>query len=407
MLRIKIANSKIDYPELTLVLLLSYSHIAAGIGWITTGVIGQTFGFVTSILKVIVAFLMLYTIARYIKRVSIDSIVIIVVFVVLYLFSMINDDTYYEVMRQGLLNSTFLDCIPVYVLFRLCANYESFWRYIKYVSWVILTVFTIAFFTYDVGHVYRSFSAGLIIAVGFFTIEWLYKEKRLMLVPSIFSMVLLTIGGRRSSLISVLLGVIIILIFKKDYRKIFFGVLIFAAVYFLYEPLINLLYNISLDMGIRSRVLLKMVSGNAMEDSHRFEQWRYVLQMVFASPLKMMFGLGIAGERYYMLNHFSHMELQGYPHGIIVEIIGHYGIILGVVFEVYLFVIAPVKIFKSNSGMSNKTIFIYSIVLASALLFQDSYIQNRYFFLYIAILVSFLGLRKEKFDGENRYTNFS
>lgn len=378
---------KIDYPELALILYLFHDKITSGFSWIILGVSGNDVSAIGVTLVAVTFWFMLIALVKYYKRIKVDVFLVILFFVMAYTFSLSNPGTVYQIERQGLLEATFAECIPVYLLFRISNNYESMWRYAKKISWIIFSVYGLAFFVYDVGHVYRSYSAGMMLPVAVFVIEWLYDEKKKMVIPVIISVVFITIGGRRSSLIAVLLIVIVVLIIKKNYKMIICGIAAVAIIYFFWEPISNQLYIISVSVGVNSRVLRRMLSGNIIEDSHRFEQWAYVFRLIFSSPKYSILGMGIAGERNYMLNHFSHMVLQGYPHNVIVEIIGHYGIIIGVLMEVILFIVAPIKAFRNFKNNCKKTrILLLVITLTSMLLFQDSYLQSKYFFMYLAVL---------------------
>jgi hypothetical protein len=102
---------------------------------------------------------------------------------------------------------------------------------------------------------------------------------------------------------------------------------------------------------------------------------------------KALFGLGVVGERPYLIESFN--MAGGYPHGIVVEIIGHFGFIIGLFLNWLLIIKLPFNTFQRIKTDKDKiTIFIFSIALASQLFSQDSYIQNRYFFLYLAVIMS-------------------
>lgn len=172
---------------------------------------------------------------------------------------------------------------------------------------------------------------------------------------------------------------------KKDYKMLFTGIAVVLVVIAFWTPLLQLLYNICMNFGVRPRILTRIISGTISDDSHRFEQWSYVFELLNSSLNRMLFGLGVAGERSYMLSHFAHMQLQGYPHDIFVEVIGHYGYILGSFFCVML-VYMPFRAIKFNrQGEDYLKIILFAIAVTSQLIFQDSYLQNKFFFLYLSI----------------------
>lgn len=389
-------NSKLYSAEFALVIYLFHSLISSGVSWVILGVTGREIDPLEIPLLAITGFAIFVAFLQHFGRLRLDSVAIIGLFFALYLISSFNPDTAYQIRRQNLLQMTFVGCIPAYILFRMTESYEAIWKYAKQIAYLILVVYGAAFFVYDVGHVYRSYSAGMMLPATIFTIEWLYLGKKNMAIPAFLAMLLITVGGRRSSLVAILLLVCVILISKRNFATLIVVVLAGVLFYVSFDYVVERLYYISTSLGIHSRTLRRMVTGDTLEDSHRFEQWAYVFKLIFQSPQYTLFGLGAAGERSYFLKHFIHMELQGYPHGLLVEMIAHYGIFAGLFLDVLLVGIGPYKALqRAETNVPSALVFLMVISLASSLLFQDSYLQNQYFFVYIAVMYSLLSAPKE------------
>ena len=394
MLNIFKTKPELHSAELALVLYLFHGNISAGVSWVILGLTGRELDPLGTPLVAATMLCLAVALLHHFRRLRLDSLVLIVAFGFLYMVTCLNPDTAYQVSRQGLVKATFLDCIPAYILFRMCGHYDAIWKYAKVVSYVILAVYAMAFVVYDVGHVYRSFSAGMALPAALFVIEWLSLDKSRMAPLAVLSIVLIVVGGRRSSLIAVLILVCVILFLKRDFVALVAVALVGGILYLSFDIIIEQLYYLSSNLGINSRTLRRVMAGEGMEDSHRFEQWAYVMQLVFQSPQNAVFGLGIAGERNYLITNVMQARAtelsQGYPHGGLVEIIGHYGIFLGLAIEYVLVVYGPSKAFKNTSSdVSRKMILLLSIAFVCPLFFQDSYLQNKFFFLYLAVLFTF------------------
>ncbi|WP_322154917.1 O-antigen ligase family protein [Paratractidigestivibacter sp.] len=398
MLNVLKSKPELHSAELALVLYLFHGNISAGVSWVILGLTGRELNLLGTPLVAVTMLCAAIALLHHFRRLKLDSLVLIIIFGFLYMVACLNPDSAYQVSRQNLVQVTLLDCIPAYILFRMCRHYDAIWKYAKVTSYVVLFVYAAAFVVYDVGHVYRSFSAGMALPALLFVVEWLYLEKNRTAPFAVLAIALLVVGGRRSSLIAVIILICIILFLKRDFVLLAAVALVGGALYLSFDMVVEQLYYFSSDFGINSRTLRRLMSGEAMEDSHRIDQWAYVLQLILRSPQSALAGLGIAGERSYMLAHFAHMQLQGYPHGLLVELIGHYGIVLGLALDVLLIAVGPYRVFRViNNDRVAMTVVLLFVALVSQLLFQDSYLQNKFFFVYLAILVNFaVGRRGEE-----------
>lgn len=375
--------SKIFDLEFATALFLAYNNIMAAANWITDDKLISANEMIRYL--AILYFFMALGCELLVRKNSIpcDILFVFGVFLFLYLVSMLNANTYHIIVSQGLLLNTFLEGLSLYAALRLIQNKNKLWHEIVVVSWVVLILYSYSFFVYNVGDTnnYRTFSSGLILVAGVFLTNWLYSNDKKYILPSILSVVFIATCGRRSSLVSLAIIIAVILLLKKDYKKLFACMIILAGLALFWKSLIFLLYDICVGFGVRPRILVRILAGTIEDDSHRFEQWSYVFYLVNQSVKNFFLGLGVAGERYYMLSHFQHMKIYGYPHCILVEMIGHFGMLFGPLIELFLFVVGPIRTFRNNIHDDEYIkLFLFGISIASALLFQDSYLQNKFFF---------------------------
>ena len=96
------------------------------------------------------------------------------------------------------------------------------------------------------------------------------------------------------------------------------------------EQLINGLIQIMNSLGIESRTLEKMLSGDIMNDSERNLIWTYLI----ASAIKKIpFGQGIGADRLILQQK---MRSGLYAHNFIIELIVNYGIIVGAIVGIWI-----------------------------------------------------------------------
>lgn len=399
----KIREKKISgylSPEISVCFLVFYSSLSSGMNMVLSGMFGRTTNIILDILRIIGFSLLAFGLVCHRKRIHWDFIVLPIILSFLFLLAMINPDTSYEISRQGLISSVFIGAVPIYYSVRLSRRYDRIWAYLKIFAILSFSILFFAFFVANVGSKenYKTYSNDLFLCAAIFLIEWLYNNRRRYSIVAMASIFLIATCGRRSSLVSLILLIAIICVLRKKYKILVGGVLFGLFLMLFWSTILTGLYEFISGFGVRPRILLRIVLGNVTDDSHRFEQWAYVFEMIFSSIGNVFFGLGVVGERHYMLQHFTHMVFQGYPHGIHVELIAHFGLFIGVFLVLFFFVLGPVRFIKKYAQNSNQLpFFLLSFTLLTVLLLQDSYIQSRWFFMYLAMLIPlFKGVGKSR-----------
>ena len=386
-------------PELSLCIMLCSALFGNGVRWILSGGISLEGNlFVTIFYATGLAFLLL-SILLHLDRIKLDMIVLPISILLLLLFSMINSDTLYEVERQGIISDVFLTALPIYFSTRLVRNYQRFWRMLMIFSHISLLLMIASFFFANVGsrENYKTFSNCVIVIAGVYLIEWLYNDgKKWNAVAAMISFFLIATCGRRSSLVSLLLLAFIICIIKKKYKLIIAALILGLFLLFLWRPLIEYLYDLIRSFGVRPRILLRILEGNVTDDSYRFDQWQYGLGLLGSSFGSALFGLGLVGERHLYLEHFEHMSIHGYPHGIHIEMLLHFGLILGIALLLFLIVFGPIRFIRQNHLNTCKmSLFLLALTLFSTLFLQNSYVVTSWFYFYLAMLVPMITKRRK------------
>lgn len=386
-------------PELSLCIMLCSGIFGNAVRWIfSSGTTSEGNLYITIFYATGLAFLLL-SILLHLDRIKLDMIVLPISILLLLLFSMINSDTLYEVERQGIISEVFLIALPIYFSTRLVRNYQRFWRMLMIFSHISLLLMIASFFFANVGSRdnYKTFSNCVIVIAGVYLIEWLYNDgKKWNAVAAMISFFLIATCGRRSSLVSLLLLAFIICIIKKKYKLIIAALILGVFLLFMWRPLIEYLYDVIKSFGVRPRILLRILMGNVTDDSYRFDQWQYGLDLLGSSLSSALFGLGLVGERHLYLEHFDHMINHGYPHGIHVEMLLHFGLILGIALLLYLSVFGPIRFIRQNHlNTSKMALFLLAFVLFSTLFLQNSYVDTSWFYFYLAMLVPTISRRKK------------
>lgn len=196
------------------------------------------------------------------------------------------------------------------------------------------------------------------------------------------SLVIITALGSRGAIMC--FGAFTILKLVKGMKKItltkaliyilLLGLLILGIV--LFNDIIEFLYNTLLKYGINSRTL-KLFLGDSIHLSGRDRIYEDVLKATLNKPL---LGLGLAGDR-----HILGGNRGSYAHNIFLEILSHFGIIVGSFF-IILLIYKIIKItFKKDMKIYNMAIIWISLALIP-LMVSSSYLIDFKFWIMIGLI---------------------
>lgn len=270
--------------------------------------------------------------------------------------------------------------LPTFLAIASIRNFQVLIDTLYYVSWCtfgLALIYALSFFT---GHVVfesynMSFSYGLLIP----TLS-LYTHKNFWSVIASFFMFLMIIalGSRGAAVIFVCYLLYDFLINNKRFFFIFilFGIGISLLIPYFIEFLSTL--------GISSRTLSLLLSGNIGDDAGRDYIYQKCLEMLFNSPL---IGLGLFGDR---------VILNGaYCHNIFGEILIDFGFPFGVFIILGLSIWIILRYFQFTCV---NRVFLVMMVLAvlMRLFVSGTYLEDYDFALLIGILYRGDRIRKIK-----------
>lgn len=208
------------------------------------------------------------------------------------------------------------------------------------------------------------------------------------------SLFCILVAGSRGPLLGVGL---IFLIFLFDYVKskplykkiILIGLFIFVMIIILinFTTIVREMALFLQKIGISSRTITKIISGEITDDSGRARLYQIALDLIrHGGP----FGNGIYGDRY-TISSLTTMWI-GYCHQIALEILVDFGYLLGGVFLIAMIRRILKILFSPESQWRN--IFIIFLISASQLLLSGSYLFSSLFWGCFAVGVCW----KERYD---------
>lgn len=183
-----------------------------------------------------------------------------------------------------------------------------------------------------------------------FALVFLYmalKEKKALdITASLLCIFMILAGGSRGPVLFIgLFFVLYVSIQLKHSRKkalILLAIILGTIVlYFTYDAILLGLSALISKMGLSSRFITKLLSGEISNDSGRSRIWAAA-----ASMIKKPFGYGALGSRPVICD----IIMVGYPHSIIYEILIDYGVIVGTVILLVLLQKSLSILFFKNSG---------------------------------------------------------
>lgn len=189
-------------------------------------------------------------------------------------------------------------------------------------------------------------------------------------------MVILSLGSRGAVLCTIVF--IFLKYIKGNYKKAWLNICVVATAVgaiFYSDKILQLLNKIFLTYGIKSRNIALFLK----EGVHLSGRDRLLEKVIMEIADKPIFGIGIAGDR---------KILNGtYVHNVLIEILSHFGVILGSAILMILIIL----IFKS---LLTKNISEYSLIIIwvslglVVLMVSSSYLENIKFWIFLGLLIN-------------------
>ena len=250
--------------------------------------------------------------------------------------------------------------LPTFLAVTCVRKFQILIDTLYYISWCtfgLALIYALAFFS---GHIeFEAYNMGFSYGLLLPTLS-LYTRKSFWAIVSALIMLLeiIALGSRGAVLIFVCYLLYDLLIYNKKYFLLF--ILFGGAGYILLPYFIEFLS----DIGITSRTLTLLLSGNIGQDSGRISIYQQCVESLMQNPL---LGLGLFGDR---------VILNGsYCHNIFLEIAINFGIPLASLLIVGLFIWIIVRYYHF---VSSNRFFLMMIILAALmkLLVSGSYLED-------------------------------
>ena len=272
-------------------------------------------------------------------------------------------------------------CLPTMLAMRVIHDFDVFKTVLVYVSWAtifLLLIYMLAFLqgSFLIESYNMSFGYGLLLPTLI-----MYNEKtKITFIAFIFSLFsILSLGSRGPVLIIGVYVVYDIFINHKKYIPLLLGgVFVFMASLM---PIVQYLDSI----GIQSRTLHKMISGDIDGDSGRGDLYAKVFDTVLENPI---LGLGVYGDR---------VILNGaYCHNIIVEMMVNWGIPLAILLML-VFAFQIFEIYKRTVKEYRNILVLFLCSSMIHLFLSNSYLSDASFFAFVGLVLfyrrRFVGLK--------------
>lgn len=284
--------------------------------------------------------------------------------------------------------------VPSGVIAYNTKSFKDFFKYSRGISWIgSIFLFVALLFGYMEVYDYQYWgvhlSPFLLIAYGSF----LLYNKKIDLALTLFDLSLILLGGRQSFFVAVIGMLLMYIVVKcKDKRHKLLMYILFVSIFFLAYLLSDILIDglgglVSL-LGINSRTLDMLVSGEIFSTTTR--------AYIYDSSIRALVNHGdningIFADRYFVRRYGDWIA---YPHNIFFELLLDFGYVVGSVFSFLLIIIVIMNFIKGSIERKTLVSMLFSIVFLR-LFVSSSFIIEGTFYLMLGL---FFGV---KFTGKN------
>ena len=269
----------------------------------------------------------------------------------------------------------------LYMFQFLHARQRGYWNGITYTGDTIRLGYSIEF-GYNVAFCFMCFIS-----------LYLYDSRRRYVIEAIVSLLLLVGEGSRGALLCIGMGLLLLVISKwreeDSLRRVLLlvGIIIMAIIFITAFPFLVEMINVN---KVSSRTIQSLVSGEFLNDNGRSIIWTIALGMVRSSGYT---GYGFYGDRYVIGRRFY----WGYPHNVFLEVLIEFGIMIGVILIVY-FLYSFIKMYLKCKDIEWQLLVAIFGSACSKLLISDSFWYNRFFWLFLGVLLMWKDEEKVGFD---------
>ena len=364
-------------------------------------------------------FIFILSLSRIIKRsLTTHSIfVAIAISIISYLITFLinsNNTTYFINIGIDFL----IRSIPWLLVGFAVRDYRVMKKYINLSGVIIITSFSYNFFIlkanlFGDGFYSQQYSYTLLIAAIIFT-NSIYEKKRFYnIVLLFFTLILMTLLGARGPLVCYILYVglknyvSLRLNIKKVTLNLAITTITVILIYVFHPYILNKLLFLSNKMNLSTRIIHRILGGAYFLDNSRVSLVEYSIELLKQYPL---LGVGVGNDRLLLANKIgvanSLSEVVGwYPHNIFLEILLHFGIIIGSILIIYMLRIMYVSVRKIKNKDVIDIISIFIGIGFFPLFFSSSYIESPIFFVLIGMCLYQYEMYMSRTKKKNLTTN--
>lgn len=319
---------------------------------------------------------------------NIDTFILFMIFLLSYVVSFTIIPENREYMFTSVFDYTFnplylfiIYAFPGYFLIRSISNYKLLTKYLYIFSAIVLISSILYYFIFvSLGFTieYMTFSYNFLLHLVFLIIYFLFKKGLFSFLLSVVGIIMIVLTGARGPLVISLLSAVTFLLFSslrdKKGRVTLLITPIFVLLFLVYyDDLFKLLFQLSSYLNIDSRTLSFIVQDNFFDGDSRLNLFNNSIKYINLT------GYGMFGDR---------LLLDGtYPHNIFLEILLHFGYIIGTL------IILLVSFLFLRTGITKN---IYSRILFFSflsigffkLLITGTYLTEPGFYILLGISVS-------------------
>ncbi len=347
-----------------------------------------------------VAFAMFLYLRDY-KKLKADSLCLYLAFIIAYILSFLMFPKNQTYLFTGLgdytanpLYTVFIYSLPGYVFVRELKSYDCFKDIMTKLSYVVVVLSCLVYFLSPGSSAtqYMVFSYNMLVPLFFVIMHKPQKRRILHYVTVSLGSFAFVFGGARGAMIFFILALVVMYVgtFKPGIKNLIVcSALAAGGIAFSFFKTGALMFVASFleSLGITSRNLVSILNSQLFNDNARLLLYRESLNNIG------IMGKGIMGDR---------VELGIYPHSLFLELMYHFGTVLGAVLIALLCWYVGRALFRKNSAE-----FTYIVMLLPCgflkLMVTGSYFgQESAFYILLGLCVNALLRSKKNEDTDNK-----
>lgn len=235
-----------------------------------------------------------------------------------------------------------------YLFVRLMDSPERLTRNFRIAGWLMFIYFAYTLILsiqrgYWIGVVGLDGQARMTYSVSYgytvlpFALTFLYyalKEKKMHeILAATVSLGMILAGGSRGAILFVGLFCVLYCFIniknsKHKFRNLFIIIVLFFLLFISYHTVLTFIIDVLSRLGISSRFITSLLSGNIAEDNGRNRIWGAAIQMIKDNP----WGYGAMGSQHVISKYIY----AGYPHSVVLEFLIDFGVIFGIILLIIL-----------------------------------------------------------------------